>query len=482
VLTSVTNQVIVQFAGDGSGVFGLSWGQQEMWAVIQAVGDSLPLGGARELPPGQTVADVAAGLGFIMRRHQALRTTLRFGPGEQPLQVVHASGEITLDVVDAGDDDPGEVAGAVAAGYKARQFDLEREWPLRMAVITHRGSATHIAEMICHIAVDAFGIAALHDDFDHRHERTGPVAALQPAEQAERQRGPGGRRMHEASMRYYERIAASVPDCQLTPSAEPRSPRYWQLTLESAVGYRAAGMLAGRLGLSTSPVLLAAFAMALAPLTCADRVALHLVVNNRFQPGFAGSVSTVAQSCPCVIEVAGAPFEEVARRAWRCALGAYKHACYDLAGKDEVSRRLVAERGAELEWNVFFNDRRVLSREPASGGSEVPSGLTWGTRTDTPGEKAYLYVNDAPDTLSCELWADSHFIAPADMAGLLWRIESVLVHAARAGADPGDCPDLFSLSRSLGAGFPASRLRDVGETAVAVMCATYGMQVVSPET
>ncbi len=108
-----------------------------------------------------------------MSRHQSLRTRLRFGLDGQTRQVVHASGEITLEVVDAGDGDPGETAAAVAAGYKTRNFDYEHEWPLRMAVITHRGTATHVAEMICHLALDAFGLAALHDDFD-RHDRTGP--------------------------------------------------------------------------------------------------------------------------------------------------------------------------------------------------------------------------------------------------------------------------------------------------------------------
>jgi hypothetical protein len=437
-------KVIVEFAGEGSGVAELSWGQQEMWAVLQAVGDSLTLGGARALPPGQTVADVAAGLRFIMTRHQALRTRLRFRPGGQPLQVVHASGEITLEVVEAVGEDPGEVAAAVAARYKARAFDLECEWPLRMAVITHDGAATHIAETICHIAVDAFGIAALQDDFDHRAERTGPVTAMQPMEQASWQQGPGGRRAHEASMRYFERQAASAPDHQFSPSADPRQPRYWQLTVQSPAGYRAAGILAARLGLGTSPVLLAAFAMALAPLVSGDRVALQMVVSNRFRPGFARSVSTLAQSAPCVIEVASGSFEEVARRAWQSSLGAYKHAYYELAGKAEAGQRLVAERGAEPDWNVFFNDLRVLSRDPVPAGGAVPaedpgpagngpppSVLTWGERSDMPGNKAFLYIRDVPGTLCYELWADSHFIAPADMEGLVWRLERTLVDAAQ---------------------------------------------------
>jgi hypothetical protein len=376
---AVTDRVIVHFEGDGSGVAELSWGQFEIWSVMRDKGNSLPIGGFRALPPGQTVTDVAAGLRFVMGRHQSLRTTLRFDPDKQPRQVVHASGEIALEVVDAGDGDPGEAAAAVAARYRTRDFDYEHEWPLRMAVITHHGAATHVVEVLCHIAVDAFGLAALREDFDRRDGGTGEVTAMQPLEQATRQRGPGGLRVHEASMRYFERLAASVPDRQFSASADPRKPRFWQVTCESPAGYRAARMLASRLGLSTSPVLLAAFVVALTPLTRGPRVALHMVVSNRFRPRFAGSVSPVAQSCLCVVEVADAPFDEVAKRAWQSALGAYKHAYFDLAGKTEVCERLVAERGAELDWGVFYNDRRVGSREIADAISgaedDAPGGL-----------------------------------------------------------------------------------------------------------
>jgi hypothetical protein len=443
---AMTEKVVVQFAGNGSGVAELSWGQQEIWSVIQAKDNSLPMGGARALPPGQTVADVAAGLRFIMSRHQALRTKLRFAPDGQTQQAVHASGAITLEVVDAGDSDPCEVAAAVAAEYKARNFDYENEWPLRMAVITHQGNATHVAQMICHIALDAFGLAVLYDDFDHRDERTGPVTAMQPMEQASRQQGPSGRRAHEASMRYLERLTASVPDCQFKASVDPRQPRFWQVTLHSPAGYRAVGMLAARLGLGTSPVLLAAFAVALTSVTVSRRVAVHLVVSNRFRPGFADSVSPVMQDCLAVIETDG-PFEEVVRRAWQSGLGAYKHAYFDPAGRSEVCERLVSERGAEPDWSVVFNDRRVLSREfadtisaadgrPSLRDELTRSTLTWGDRNDMPEQKVFMNICDAPDTLCCELWADTHFVSPADMEGLLRRIETVVVNAALADGAP----------------------------------------------
>ena len=437
-----TDKVVVQFAGDGSGVSQLSWGQAQIWSVMKGTDSSLPMGGARALPSGQTVADIATGLSFIMSRHQALRTMLRFGPDGQTQQVVHASGAITLEVVDAGDSDPGEVAAAVAAEYKARKFDYEHEWPLRMALITHHGNATHVAQAICHIALDAFGLAVLYDDFDHRDERTGPMTAMQPIEQAKRQRGPSGRRAHEASMRYFERLAANAPDRQLKASADPRQPRFWQVTLDSPAGYRAAGMLAARLGLGTSPVLLAAFAVALTSVSASRHVAVDLVVSNRFRPGFAGSVSPLMQTCLGVIETDG-PFEEVVKRAWQAGLGAYKHAYYDPAGKSELCERLAAERGAAPDLSVLFNDRRVLSREftdtvSAADGAPSPheeltrSTLSWGDRNDMPQSKLLLNICDAPGTLCCEMWADTHFVSPADMEGLLRRIESVVVNASLA--------------------------------------------------
>jgi hypothetical protein len=241
-------------------------------------------------------------------------------------------------------------------------------------------------------------------------------------------------------MRYFERQAGFAPDRQFKASADPRRPRFWQVTLDSRAGYRAAGMLAARLGLGTSPVLLAAFAVALTSVSVSPRVAVYVVVSNRFRRGFADSVSPAMQACLSVIDTDG-PFEEVVRRAWKSGLGAYKHAYYDPAAANEVWKRLVAERGVEPDWNVVFNDRRVLDREladtvPAADGAPslrdelTRSTLTWGDRNDVPQQKVFLYITDAPDTLCCELWADTHFVTPADMEKLLGRMETLIVNAA----------------------------------------------------
>ena len=441
----MVDRVLVPFEGEGAGVAELSWGQREIWSVMRAKGQSLSIGGVRPLPPGRTAPDVADDLRFMMGRHQSMRTRLRFTQDGTALQVVADRGEIALEIVDAGGEDPAKVAAAVADRYKATNFDYESEWPVRMAVITAHGAATHVAEMFCHLAVDAFGLAALRDDVAARYGRRGqapPVTATEPLEQAAKQRGPAGRRTHDAAMRYAERLLRAAPAAQFRESGDQRSPRIWRLTCTSPAGYRALRVLAAQAGVTTSPVLLAAFAVALSELTGVSPAALQMVVNNRFRPGLAGSVSTVTQSCPCVIDPAG-DFRAVITRAFHAAMGAYKNSSYDLDGKNELFARIGAERGTEIDLDCLLNDRRLGSRElaDAPGGAD-PAGLreelhrttlTWGERDDSPEEKLFLYINDTPGTLCYEVWADTRYVRPAGMETFMRRFESVLVDTATVG-------------------------------------------------
>lgn len=436
----MVERVLVQFEADGAGVAELSWGQREIWSAMLAKQQSLAVGGVRQVPPERTISDVACDLQFIMTRHQSLRTRLRFMEDGTPLQVVENSGEIPLEIVDAGDEDPAKVAAAVADRYKAVNFDYETEWPTRMAVITAHGAATHVAEMFCHLATDGFGLAVLRDDVAARYRgQAPPVTATQPLEQVIEQRGRAARRTHDAAMSYHERLLRNAPATQFRESGDQRSPRIWVLTCTSPAAHRALQVLAARAGMTTSPVLLAAFAVTLTELTGVDRAVLNTVVNNRFRPGFAGSVSPVQQSCPCVIDPAG-DFGEVLTRAFRAAMGAFKNAYFDPDGKSEQIARIGMERGTELDLSCLFNDLRAGSR----GGADTSSGadpadlredlsrttLTWGERNDTPDDKLFLNIGDATGALVYELRADTRYVSPQDMETFMRRFESVLVDAA----------------------------------------------------
>jgi hypothetical protein len=90
----------------------------------------------------------------------------------------------------------------------------------------------------------------------------------------------------------------------------------------------------------------------------------------------------------------------------------------------------------------------MISGDPGGSSAELPplrdevsrTTLTWGERNDMPEQKVFLSICDVPGTLCCELWADTRFVSPADMAGLMKRIESVLVDEAEAVALTGTRP------------------------------------------
>jgi hypothetical protein len=427
------SQQLVPFHGLTSGAGELSWGQRIIWGAMCHQRSSLSMGWASPLTSGQSVADVAGMLRFLLGRHESLRTRLELGGGG-PRQVVAPAGEVPLDVVDAGGADPAEVAAGLAARYQQANFDYTRDWPVRMGVVTRDGVPTHLAEAYPHLVGDAFGLAALRADLANLDlaagEATAPGTGQQPLAQARWQRSAAAQRCTERAMRYWERLLRRLPDA----------------VYHSRAARRALLAISARTKVSTSPVLLAAFAVALAQVTGENPVLTQVVVSNRFRPGFATTVSPVNQACLCVIDVGGITFDQAVARAWHSAMGAYKHAYYDPRQLDDLVDRVGAERGNGINTACFFNDRRVRYREepadqggqagpPARAGTGARDGersrLTWGpAREGGYYDRLFLYVNDAPGTLSYELWADPRYLPPGGVEAVLRGMADVLATAA----------------------------------------------------
>ncbi|HYS35357.1 MAG TPA: hypothetical protein VEO01_06920, partial [Pseudonocardiaceae bacterium] len=74
----MANQILVKFRGEGSGVGRLTWGQRGVWRSISRQGSSQYVSGVAPALPGITVDYLADSLGFLMGRHQSLRTRLVF--------------------------------------------------------------------------------------------------------------------------------------------------------------------------------------------------------------------------------------------------------------------------------------------------------------------------------------------------------------------------------------------------------------------
>ena len=119
-----------------------------------------------------------------------------------------------MPIVEAGDRDPAELAEAIKQRFCEHNFDYAEEWPIRQAIVTQHGVVTHCPTVYLHTAIDAGGLAALLVDLFARDpvtgEPTGPVTALQPMEQARRQRTPAVRRHSTASLKHLERVMRTV--------------------------------------------------------------------------------------------------------------------------------------------------------------------------------------------------------------------------------------------------------------------------------
>ncbi|GAB3892804.1 hypothetical protein GCM10029964_068310 [Kibdelosporangium lantanae] len=168
----------------------LTWSQIGVWGGMVSSGKSVTVDHTAELPSGTTVDDVAEMLRFAVSRHQTLRTRLLFDADGQAMQNCSETGEVPLEVFDAGDADPADTAETISRQYQRKNFDYVTEWPIRTAVVRKDGVPTHLVLVILHTAIDLYGLAILLDDIAGRDPETG-AAPRSPARN--RSTRPGGR-------------------------------------------------------------------------------------------------------------------------------------------------------------------------------------------------------------------------------------------------------------------------------------------------
>ncbi len=442
-----TTTVLVPFRGTGAGVCDLTWGQAEMWSAIVAQESSLHLGGSAPFPVPKKLDEIVAGLGWMLGRHQSLRARLRFPPEGGVLQEVADHGEAPLRVVDTPDGvDPAKVAADVDAEFRRTDFDYEREWPVRLAVIRQHGAATHLVAVYCHLALDLAGMAALFRNglftrlFTDGGATPPEVAAPDLLDQVAWQRGPAGQRHNKTVLRHWKRQLATVPAARFDLAEEGRQPRHWQATMRSAAMSLALSSITARTSTDSSTILLAAAAMTLVGITGRGPAVFQIAVSNRFRPGLSDLVSAVAQSGLCVVDVAGAGFDEVLERTARSAMKAYLNGYFDRTEVDAMIEELSKERGEHIELTCFFNDRRDPANRlpvgpPATqerlAGARTATSVSWGPHSDRPFEPLFVHVNDAaPDHVEILLQADTACLPPDQMQAFLEKFEDTLVTAA----------------------------------------------------
>lgn len=441
-------RLLVPFSGEGSGLEELTWGQWIAWGLMADFGAMPMVGGTMRLEEGTTVDNIAHLLSFIVSRHQSLRTRIQVQPDGTPVQMVADSGEVELEIVDTfGEEDPAEVAEAVRLRLKNTPFDIAEDWPVRMAVILKDGLPDHIVALYSHIAIDGYGFEALIGDLANLDRTTGehlaPASGIQPLELARKQRTLAARKLSDISIRYWERVLHSSPAHPFNGPHVEREPRWWECMYVTPAGYLASNAISARLKLHTGPVLLAAYAAAVARVTAVNPSLIRIVVSNRFRPGFTDSVSVLGEPSLCLIDVKDCTFDEAVVRAWHSQLNAAKNGYYDPRDMWALRSRIERERGAEVDFGWYFNDGRRGTAQPIAETAPTEdemwdalplSRMTWAVKTNAPDFKAYFDVNREPDTLSYNLLVDTRVVSLHEQMAIVRVVEEILMAAA---FDPG---------------------------------------------
>lgn len=451
-------QILVPFHAADQGRGAPSWGQRELWGVGRHLGRHVTFGGVTALPRGTSVQAVADSFSGLIARHPTLRTLFRIDEvGQLAEQIVSANGEIAVTLVDA--DEPAQAALDAAIAFDQTKFDCGKEWPMRIAVVQHRGAPTHMAAVYNHIALDARGLDAMLSSLVQRDTPPDGFAAppvLLPLEQASWQSSAAGRRQSSRALRHWHRALREIPARQFRDQLADSDAPYAKLVLESEAALLAVQAISERTRQSTGHILLAAYAVAVAQLSGSPIVALRVVVDNRFRPGLSESVSTLSQMGLWSIDASGATFGAVLERVLTASLDTYMNAYYDPEDRQALIETVERERGQEIALDCCYNDRRRSAQDlkpaAATGNGYASQGSAaaantdpravlersvlrwepWTAPTKPEGETFYLHIDDAPtgEALVFTLCGDTSYLAAAQIEQCARMIEGLLVRAA----------------------------------------------------
>jgi hypothetical protein len=447
------DRVVVQFAGAGAGTQPLTWGQKAILQDMQDSGNQFSMGGRYELPEGSSVEDAAARLSALMGLHAGLRMRLRTDGAGRPCQEVAGPGRIGLDILaipdDAGRADVARCAADLMETWPLARFDFHSDWPLRMAVLKHRGMCAYLVWALSHLAADGGGHLLLAADL-RAGARSGPRRVQLP-DIAQNEQTPQLRQLSTRTMRYWESQLRHIPAQTFGEPASPgghAAPRYWQARFSSPAAHLAMLAIAKRTGTDASRVTLALIATAIARATGVQPLTIKVMVNNRFRPGLADVIAPIAQNSVVTIDVADCTVDEVVARARGSSLTAGMRAYYDPDDLREVMARLDAERGYPASVTCRVNDQRamIMRAEEVAGRGEVTAeqvagklaetSLRWLGRRDNMHEQANILIENRPEVLSLHMMWDRWSLADGQVEALLRGVEEVAVEAAFDPAAP----------------------------------------------
>lgn len=458
-------RLMVDFVALDGGDAPLTWGQQTIWRPIQWYGEDdhyFNVFRVVRLPAGTTVPGLLEVLRHLIVEQQSLRNVFTYVDGVLWQRVLR-TGAVRVDVHEAGAESAARRADAIAERLCAERFEVGDAPTVRMAVVRDGAHPAYLVLVASHLVLDGWAIgqlaervlAALGDgpvaDQNAGTERWGPLeqAAYEATEEA--------RRQSDSAIAWWRQhlmtMSATLFD---TPRGRPEAERWVRLDLLSPALAAAAQLLADRLRVSTSTVLMVATAAATAELTGTDRWALQLIAGNRQTLRRRLTLDAAAQNALFVLDPADDDFDTIVRRAYRVATLAYSRAYYDPQALDATVAAVARERGHDVQLTTYFNDARGghdrwdgLDLEGCGpdelramrGASRIVRSGGW-RRQDC---HFFMHVHYLADRCHLRLLADTAFVPTPLMSAVLTGVESVVVAAATTTLTPTEVTSLLDL-------------------------------------
>jgi hypothetical protein len=268
----------------------LCWGQRYTWLRHH----QLPAEARHEahivlklpVPAGAPLIGTRTTLNYLVRRHEALRTTYPLDGRGMPYQRVHPPRGLPLITVDIEAKDA-ESPAEVIERLSSTPFDLATEWPVRACLLVAGGRPVTIVLVLNHIAFDAWTVDRLEQELvafgaanGAGRQLTLPPVRYQPVDLAQYEASSAARTEAEPALAYWREEIRQLPsDCFGSRRAAAGAAS--SATLTSPDLLTAGRRIAAEYQVWPSAVHLTAYAMLTAAYAGTDQVSTLAFTGNR---------------------------------------------------------------------------------------------------------------------------------------------------------------------------------------------------------
>ncbi|MEO6501004.1 MAG: condensation domain-containing protein [Jatrophihabitantaceae bacterium] len=423
----------------------LCWGQRYIWLRHH----QLPVEHRHEahilcrfdLPDGASVPGIRLMLNYLVRRHEALRTTYHLGQAG-PRQQVHPPAALPLVTVTS-ERDGAESPSEAVERLSLAEFELATEWPIRACVVTTGGVPRQLVLVLNHMAFDAWTVETLERELrvvgaaiaGGRPAVLAPVRH-QPLDLARHESSPAAIAVKDRAMARWraeiEQLPADTFQARRRPTAAPTA---CSATLTSPALLAATRRIARRHQVWPSLVHVAGYAMLLASYTGSQQVSFLSFNGNRDRADFAEVMTCEFSPLLIWLDCGDDPtFTEVLRRAqqrFQLSRGD------DQAPYDELVELVSAESFHRGEAVRIGTELNFLSHASHSSGAR----RTRFTQNAPPtawaasGSESYFRIYELRDAVVLGLNALSTILDAAEVERFLRGYEKALLACADSTAE-----------------------------------------------